>query len=307
VPQGSILGPLLFLLYINDLGDVSDKLSMILFADDSNLFVEGNNLIEAANSLNLELPKLVDWPRANRLSLNIKKTNYMVFGMKKKAVPPDMNIIIEDEIINRVEHTKFLGITLDTDLTWKPHIAQITKKIAKSVGVLTLARQSLDRTTLTQLYYSFIDPYLLYCNLIWGKATATNIWPIFKLKKRALRIIYNIPRRDSTLIYFHKANILRLPDINTYISGIFMYQFTNDNLPGIFDCFFAKNQQFHHYQTRSANNIRPPRIITNLATKFIKTAGVSIWNKLTNCIPTDTSISIFKRNLKSYLHQKYIE
>ena len=86
-----------------------------------------------------------------------------------------------------------------------------------------------------------------------------------------------------------------------------MYQFTNDKLPGIFDCFFAKNQQFHDYQTRSANKLRPPRISTGLATKFIKTSGVSIWNDLMICIPTDTSISIFKRNLKAYLLKKYIE
>ena len=108
--------------------------------------------------------------------------------MKKKAVPPDMNIRIEDEIINRVEHTKFLGVTLDTDLTWKLHIAQITKKIAKSVGVLTLARQSLYRTTLTQLYYSFIDPYLLYCNLIWVRLRPQTSGLFLSLKKEHLEL-----------------------------------------------------------------------------------------------------------------------
>ena len=179
--------------------------------------------------------------------------------------------------------------------------------MAKSIGILSLARQTLNRKTLIQIYYSFIYPYLLYCNLIWGKAADTHLWPIFKLQKMAIRIIHNIPRRTSTIEYFHLSKILRVPEIHTFTIGMFMHSYKQGKLPSIFDNFFRENRDTHHYPTRAAAQLRPPISKTNLAHKFIKRTGVELWNTISVVIPTDCSTATFKRLLKNHLLSKYTE
>jgi hypothetical protein len=156
VPQGSILGPLLFLIYINDLGTVSKLLTSILFADDSNLFAEGAHLQNLQNLVNSEMPNLISWLRANRLSLNIKKTHIMVFGKIPDSSKRKVEVEIDGYKLDVVDNTKFLGLVLDNSLNWKSHISYITQKLAKSIGILSQARKVFDRKTLIQLYYSFI-------------------------------------------------------------------------------------------------------------------------------------------------------
>jgi len=226
---------------------------------------------------------------------------------KKTHLPDNFSIKINNEPLERVEQSKFLGVIIDAGCTWQPHVQYLSKKIAKSIGILSLARQTLNKKTLTQLYYSFIYPYLLYCNIIWGKAAETHIWPIFKLQKIAIRIINNIPRRDSTIKFFFTNKILRVPEIHKYTIGIFMFNHNRGKHPQIFDNFFQKNENFHQYATRSASNLRPPTIKTLLAEKFIKRTGVEFWNKLQQIIPTNISESTFKKYLKTYLLKPYNE
>ena len=226
---------------------------------------------------------------------------------KKGNLSDNLNIKINGESLARVEQSKFLGVIIDAGCTWQPHIQYLSKKIAKSIGILSLARQTLNKKTLIQLYYSFIYPYLLYCNIIWGKAAETHIWPIFKLQKIAIRIIHNIPGRDSTIKFFLSSKILRVPEIHKYTIGMFMYSHNKGKLPTIFDNFFQKNEEIHHYATRSALNLRPPRIKSQLAERFIKRTGVEFWNKIKHIIPVNKSDGTFKKHLKSYLLDYYKE
>ena len=139
VPQGSILGPLLFLLYINDLPNVSNILDPIIFADDTNLFYSHHNIKELFTTVNKELQKLGDWFTSNKLSLNIKKTKYTFFHKNsvKDSVPlklPDLHIF--NKTIERTSSIKFLGVMLDEQITWNEHIKTIGKKLAKNIGLL---------------------------------------------------------------------------------------------------------------------------------------------------------------------------
>ena len=122
VPQGSILGPLLFILYINDIVCCSDILQFILFADDTNLFYSNSNVNKLVEVLNAELSKLAKWFQANKLSLNVQKTNFIAFGQKKFAINQNLNINLDGAPIERVKFTKFLGAYIDEKLTWKNHI-----------------------------------------------------------------------------------------------------------------------------------------------------------------------------------------
>ena len=167
VPQGSILGPLLSILYFNDLLNMSKILKFILFADDTNLFYSNNDLEQLLNIVNHELNILSDWFKANRLSLNVKKTNFILFGNKSKKLGcKDINfeptLKVNDEKLMRVTETKFLGVIVDQNLNWRSHIDFIALKISRSLAILSKLKHLLSNKILLTLYYTLIFPHLSY-------------------------------------------------------------------------------------------------------------------------------------------------
>ena len=134
VPQGSILGPLLFILYINDLPACCNELKFILFADDTSIFFEHKDLDVLTSHLNDQLNNVSTWLKANKLSINVKKTKLMIFRPRQKTVPIARQIILENNVLEQVDNTKFLGVYIDQYLEWKTHVNFIAAKISKSVG-----------------------------------------------------------------------------------------------------------------------------------------------------------------------------
>ena len=200
VPQGSILGPLLFLIYINDLPLLSKLFMPILFADDTNLFCNGPNLNDLIEKINEELKLVYTRVKVNKLSLNIEKTNFMLF-MPKNFPCLKVSVVVDNHPINEVHHTKFLGFIIDNKLKWKEHIDYISKKIAKGIGVIVKARKVFDKVTLLSLYNTLILPYLSCCIHIWGNAYQTHLQKLHVLQNKIIRIIAGVPRRTSSDIY----------------------------------------------------------------------------------------------------------
>jgi hypothetical protein len=190
-------------------------------------------------------------------------------------------------------------VIIDSNLTWKEHSLYTSKKLSKSIAILSLARKFLNPKTMLQLYYSFIYPYLHYCNLSWGNAPDSTLWPIFKFQKIALRIISNTPRRSSTIPFCSKFSILRLPEIYLNSIGIFMYKYKTGLLPDIFRNFFHKNNDFHVHNTRNASKLRAPKNITQHATRFIRTTGVAFWNTIEDSISTNQKLVLSNQTLRN--------
>ena len=211
------MGPLLFLLYVNDIANVSTSLLPILFADDTNVFLTGNNIDQMIEIMNGELNNVFLWLHSNKLSMNVKKTQFMVFSLRKHIIT-NTDMCINKQIIDRVEHTMFLGVILDSHLTWSYHIQHVEIKIAKSIGILCLARKILKRTTLITLY-SFIYPYLTYCVEVWGSAAKVYIASVEKVQKLACGIITSMPPRTSSALLFTMLNFLNFNAI--YISSAY--------------------------------------------------------------------------------------
>jgi len=167
VAQGSILGPLLFILYINDIVQCSKLLKFIFIADDTNLFFSSRSIKQLRTVINEELDKLKNWFQINKLSLNANKTKFILFGGKHMLCNNlTFCLKIDGKIIEQVKCTKFLGIVIDEDLSWKQHTSHISLKISKSIGIVNVVKSILCLDLLKIVYYSLIHPYLQYCNIV---------------------------------------------------------------------------------------------------------------------------------------------
>ena len=305
VPQGSILGPLLFLLYINDLSTVSNVLFSILFADDSNMFIIGKNINEMCNKMNIALKEIEEWLYSNKLSLNVLKTNYMIFTTKNKVVD-DIGLFMCNTAIHRVYVTKFLGVQIDAKLTFKNHIEYTCKKLSKCVAILAKTRKKLKKSCLITLYYSFAYPHFTYCNQVWGSNYKTSLEKMFLIQKKMIRIITSSPYRAHTEPLFIANYLLDLYDINDYMVSLFMYKNITPEIPTLFSSFFRKNNSMHNHNTRISDDLYVPIAKSNARKFSIRIKGAVTWNAIPYTIRNSLSLNIFKQALKKHLIQRKV-
>ena len=241
------------------------------------------------------------WLKVNKLSLNVSKTHYIVFTRQSNTVT-SVDIRIENQAINEVNKTTFLGVIIDKNLTWKEHISYFSSKISRGIGMIIKAKKRLNKDAIVTLYYSFIYSYMTYCNHVWGTACITHLNKIIILQKKAIRIICNINRRTPTDPLFRDLKIVPFLDVNIYSIARFMFRYVNGSLPKPFVGYFTTNANIHSYNTRQTLHFHLPNVRSDLGKKNIKYRGAKIWNRLLDLgINSETSEFVFTKCVKYYI------
>ena len=282
MPQGSLLGPVLFILFINDIFCVSDILKILLYADDSTICLsepDPNNLF---TQINAELSKLNSWFVSNKLSLNIQKSCWMVFTNRKVDIS-NTSVKINDLPLKFCNETKSLGVIFDQNLSFKSHIQIIISKISKTIGIFFKIRYLVPYKVLLSLYYSLIYPYLIYCLLVWGGTFKTHLADILILQKKVVRIITNSNYFAHTDPLFHSTGILKIGDL--YEFHLAIYGFKNKN-----------NFKYptHSYETRFRNRALPSFSRLSVSQRSISHAVPKVFNSLPLHVQNCRSLEIFK-------------
>ena len=296
VPQGSILGPLLFLIYVNEVPNISHNFTTCIFADDTSFLFEGRCISDVINSCNHGLMLFSDWCIANRLSVNIQKTKFMIFSnCSIPAILP--NLFLNGAPLDRVSSIRFLGIDLDQNLKFDLHLNNIANKLSKINGVIYRMRENFPSYVLIKLYYSLIEPHLNYCSIIFGNSYQNHLNSIEISQKKCVRTIYGASFLAHTNPIFSKLKILKFKDLYRLSLGSYLYK--NHNL-------ILEFSSQHGYDTRTRSDLNPQiQRLTQTQNQSVKVQAPLIWNKIPPDIKTCNNVKLFKKKLKEHLISLY--
>ena len=301
VPQGSVVGPLLFSLYINDL-PLYITSSCELFADDTSIHSNHSDHVHLSKMLQENINRLDNWSELNHMSLNEKKTKYMIITTRQKRqnlkrVTP--SIILKDKEIEEVQVHKVLGITLDNNLTWSCHIRSLCKTVSQKVFQLSKIKHFLDIESRKHFYYAHIQSCIDYASTLFDTCSKSTLKPLARLHKRAIKTIL---LKSSSLVSsdYNSLGILPLTNQLRLNKAVFMYRIMNGLAPHTLSARFQINQ------SRYTNSIliKKPRI--DLTKTSLIYSGGTLWNTISESIKTRHSISSFRTAYKSMLFNEMI-
>ena len=302
VPQGSILGPLLFLIFINDIVHSSPIFRFILYADDSTLlYTFPRREVEIVHyRINLGLSDLNCWLKANKILINPTKSHYMILSYRNDVSTSP--IMIGSSCITPVDKIKFLGLYIDSHLRFSHHIDYISSKISKLIGILYKINNFLPIYVLKSIYLSLIHPYLTYGLEVYYSTAEIHRNKLFIIQKKAIRAINSLPYNEHTEQYFLSNKILKLADLHHYHIAIYIYRSLYYDFDPDLSRYFHESSvlNVHHYNTRSANSIRVPLLKRSVSQNTIFFVGPKIWNKLPASVVNCRGIARFKSELRNH-------
>lgn len=226
VPQGSILGPLLFNLYINDIINTSIEPKFIIFADDTSLFFRASQTADLAHMVNKTLSNIYKWSIYNGLEINTTKSKAVFFIPKNKHITFDYPLCLGNQVIEIVPSVKTLGVFFNENMSWEEQIQLVRRKLSRTLGVLNKFRYILPQNIKLIIHNALFESTLRYCFLVWGSTTTTNINKLLILQKKSSRIITNSPYDAPSRQLLSDLNLVPVTQLynfsllTRYISGI---------------------------------------------------------------------------------------
>ena len=303
VPQGSVLGPLLFLIFINDLPNCT-KFAVTLFADDTFLSMESHNFARLQMDVNQELKKVHDWLIANKLTLNVIKSKFMLLSNKRNICKDNFKVKLNGSKLERCSSYKYLGVYFDDKLDWKTHVNYVCEKIGKVCGFLSKLRYCANKEVLKMVYFALVQSHIQYCNIVWGTAPQTSLAPLVAIQNRVVRILNFAPFLSRNVQQFYDDfGVMNLEQIHKFATGKFMYKLASHQLPCNFDDVLADITIETALNLRSTSNgdLKVNFARTKYGEKMIQTDGVKLWNRIPTNIKQSESFEIFVKRLKKYI------
>lgn len=312
VPQGSVLGPLLFLIYINDLCNVSKLAKFIIYADDTNILYSNADIKTLMATANNDLQLVIKWFKCNRLSLNTSKTKYIIFANKYKLRTEsydDFDIVIDNEKLTKTKDIKFLGVILQDDLKWTLHINEKCKKIGQILAILNKLKHNLPGKILKTIYTALIEPHLTYAITSWANLPDTSLKRLRLLQKRAIRVINNKNYNSHTEPLFKTSEILRLCDCYKLKCCKLYHQKLRGMLPEHHRLKLLTKAEYlpNCRDTRHSNDIHILPINSDLDKRSLNYSVGSVWNSLPETLKSksDLSLSNYPKQVKKFYLNQY--
>ena len=298
----SVLGPLLFLIYINDTFLAAHKVLFHLFADDTCIFHSNKNYKKLEDEINTSLDNITNWLKANKLMINVKKSNLIVFKVgNSQSAGETINIYIENQILEPKDTAKYLGVYIDKRLSWDRHIEHINSKLNRGIGILRKLRSYLQQDSLRTIYNSFLKPYIEYGTLAWGGAPNKYLDKIDKCIKRSMCTVLFKNRFDNVKPFYKHLNILPLTKNIKLLQGKFMWKLLAKKHPD------SIIEQFPLHFNEAINNTNTEKLTityyrTSIGKKSLLYQGYKIWNlEIPANIKNKESYNNFAKNYHKYL------
>jgi exonuclease III len=305
VPQGSVLGPLLFVLYINDIIGSIKYSEINLFADDTLLSIAGENLADCLEKMNEDLASLTKWLKFNKLKLNVSKTKYMIVTRRRVGAASHNALVIDNEPLEEVESIKYLGVQIDNKLTFKKHLELVIKKMAKKIGFLGRISNKLTCRTKTMIYQSIIQPHIDYCSSIIFMANEGEMRSLQLLQNRAMRIILKKRRRTHIkwmldVLEFH--SVKQRVNFNTLI---LVFKIKNNMVPEYMNDELTYNRDATTRNLRNADDFRLPAYKKTYTQNSMWYDGLKLFNELGPAIKEERNINRFKESVFVWVKQRF--
>ena len=307
VPQGSVLGPLLFLVYINDLHKCIIHSNVFHFADDTSLLYSNKSLKKLNKHVNHDLTLLCHWLRANKISLNTGKTELILFRSPRRTLTKNLNFKFNGQKLIPTSSVKYLGITLDEHLSFDEHIKKLIPKLSRAVGMLARIRHYVPFSTLKNIYNSLFQSHLIYGLQVWIHSKNELINKVQILQNKAQRIIHFKDHRHSATPLFKDSGVLKIRDYASTLNCLFVHDQIHGKLPEVFNDYFSCFNEIHSHNTRGrfSKLTSNPRNTLRYGLCSVTSNCANDWNRLQNLLQV-TFASISRNELKALLFEHYL-
>ena len=299
VPQGSILGVLLFLLYINDISDCLEFCDIKMFADDTLIYMKTIDVNEGVIKLNSDLSKLFDKINQNKLKLNVEKTKMIVVSKKKNLIKENIVVNIDGKRIVVEDRMKYLGVIIDENMSFKPNFENVCAKMARKVGVLARIGNQLNLQQKIMVYKTIIEPHICYCATVLFLNSDSDLERLQRIQNKCIRTIFKLDKYTSKEMLLQVSGLFSVKQTVEFNTLVAVHKIVHKLWPSYLSSRIKhKSENETKNKLRSKNEIEKTNTLKSYSQNSIFYKGIELYNKLTKELKTESNIGKFKNGLK---------